>query len=167
MASPMIQTKPRKSIGLAVFLAFLLGPLGLFYVSIREGIILTFVVPAILFLLFVFGLGYENPILLVFTMGFSLIYIIGYWVIAMIWAFISARNYNREVDEYNRQQMELFYGMNKSHSSPANVNIPQQSSSPADNKQEMSHSGKPPLREWLRNNPDKSINDYYILYGRD
>lgn len=86
--SIVVVQKP-KSVGLAFFLAFLFGPLGLFYATIIGGIVML--VLAVL-------IGF-------FTLGFGLPVV---WLISMIWAVVAAnhenKNANRQVNVVNNFQ---------------------------------------------------------------
>lgn len=76
-------TKPTKSIGIALVLALLFGPIGLFYASIIGGIVMFFVC------------GILNAIgLLMMGVGlFVTIPVTG--IMCAIWAYISVERYNR------------------------------------------------------------------------
>jgi hypothetical protein len=69
----------RKSVGLAVALALLLGPLGLFYASVSGGLFT-------LFLAIVVGIG---------TVGLGLIPV---WILCVAWAYVAVQQHNEALD---------------------------------------------------------------------
>ena len=75
----MIITQSPKSMGLALILTFLFGPLGLLYASVKAGVILICIAIVVGFL----------------TLGLGAIVI---WPISMVWAYM-------EVDKYNKALM--------------------------------------------------------------
>lgn len=70
-----VMARPPKSIGLAILLAFLFGPFGLFYASVMGGFIML--VGGILFAIATGGVG-----------GFLV------WIGCMVWAGVAANNHN-------------------------------------------------------------------------
>jgi hypothetical protein len=66
---------PRKSVGVALLLAFLFGPLGLFYASVTGGIVMLIV----------------SVVLALMTYGISILLTLP---ICMIWAAVAANNHN-------------------------------------------------------------------------
>lgn len=82
----VIVTKSTKSVGIAVLLVVLFGPLGMFYSTIGGAIFMTILAPIILvFLLFTGNWG-------------SLIFLaLLYYPICMIWAGNAASNYNQKI----------------------------------------------------------------------
>jgi hypothetical protein len=68
----------KKSIGAALVLTFLFGPLGMLYCTVT-GFIVMFLV---------------NILALFFTMGFGLLFT---WPICMIWAVIAVNDYNSSI----------------------------------------------------------------------
>ena len=67
-----------KNMGVALILTFLFGPLGLFYSTVKGGIIM--VVLALLIGIFTLGLGL--PLV---------------WIPCVIWAYIATNKYNKEL----------------------------------------------------------------------
>lgn len=74
----IIVVKTGKSVGVAILLSFLLGPLGMLYSTISGGIIMMIVC----------------GIVAIFTLGFGLFLM---WPICVIWAAIAASNHNRNL----------------------------------------------------------------------
>ena len=68
----------RKSVGIAFLLAFLFGPLGLFYASVVGGIVMFFL----------------GILIAIVTFGFGLIFV---WLACIIWAIIAANNANKKM----------------------------------------------------------------------
>ena len=78
-------TRPTKSIGIALVLALLFGPIGLFYASITGGIVMFFVCGIInLIGLLMLGIG------LIITIPLSSI-------LCAIWAYFSVSDYNEKL----------------------------------------------------------------------
>lgn len=167
MTTPFSASRSKKSMVLAVLLTIFLGPFGLFYATISGGLIMTFVIPVVLVAVFALGLVSESFLLLGWSVTIYLILSATYWLISIIWAVISVNSYNEEVDEDNRRQFELWISLQKTNQSPANVNIHERSvEAPSSKQSKTGVTSKPNLQEWLRNNPDKSINDYFEQFGR-
>ena len=74
----MIITQAPKSMGLALILTFLFGPLGLLYADVRDGLIMICISIAVAFI----------------TLGFGLIFV---WIGSMIWAYMDVEKYNRQL----------------------------------------------------------------------
>lgn len=124
--------KQSKNLVAAILLAFLLGPIGLFYASIWGGLIMTFT-PIVFAILFSDG-SIINAFAILFTYG--LLTFVIYWPLCIVWAAIATIRHNKKVneEEYYEQEIEKSY----------------ESSSP-DEK----------MVEWLKANPTKGINDYF------
>ena len=80
--------KSEKSAGLGFFLAFLFGPLGLFYASGLAGAVLTVLAVSLGFL----------------TLGIALPFI---WIASMIWAVVAINSYNGELAEQRERREDL------------------------------------------------------------
>ncbi len=75
-----------KSMGVAILLTILIGPLGLFYSTIFGGIIMS-----IIFLIISLIVGF-------LTLGFALIIIWPIiWIICIIWAALATSSYNKRL----------------------------------------------------------------------
>ena len=164
MTAPYYVTKSPKSIGVAILLTFLFGPVGLFYASISGGLIMTFT-PIVLFLLFMVGIIQENILLVEWSVMLLIVFVLTYWLICIIWAAISVNSYNREIEEEAKRQYEIWklhseatpnqfsvnINRNFSESNPRQGNIPQETNNPN-------------LKDWLKNNPGRTVNDYYAIF---
>lgn len=153
MTTPYFVSKSPKSVAIAILLTFTFGPVGLFYASITGGLVMTFT--PIFWLLFGWSLGLLTICALTF------------WLISMIWAVISVSSYNREIEEDARRQYDFW---NRHHETTPNqfgVNINQKSSE-IDNarRDTLEVPIKPDLRDWLKSNAGKTINDYFTKFGR-
>lgn len=82
----VVVTKSTKSVGTAVFLVVIFGPLGMFYSTIGGAIIMTIVAPIIFVLLLISG----NIGSLIFAATI-------YYPVCMIWAGSAASNYNKRI----------------------------------------------------------------------
>jgi len=98
MTAPFLVTKSTKSVGIAILLTFLFGPIGLFYASVSGGLIMTFT-PISLFLLVLVGLIQENSLLLGWSVVLLIIFAVTFWLINIIWATVSVMSYNKEIEE--------------------------------------------------------------------
>ncbi|GEM_PF-1792353 len=74
---PIVVTSP-KSVGIAIIVAGLFGPLGLFYATVWGGIIMSVV----------------SFFVAILTLGFGLLLM---WPVCMIWAAIAAHLYNEKL----------------------------------------------------------------------
>jgi len=156
-----IVVKSTKSVGIAILLTLLFGPIGLFYASITGGIIMT-LTPFLLFVLLIMGALGESSSLLLTSLGLLVIFALTYWLICIIWAAIAVYDYNNELfEEANRRQvlqstiiinpdiiLQQIPGDQPIHSI---TNVPV--------------IGEPTIQEWLKQNPHKSINDYFQKFG--
>ncbi len=168
MTAPILVTRSTKSVGIAILLTFLFGPIGLFYASVSGGLIMTFA-PILLFLLFLDGLFQQDFLLVAWSAGLLIVFSSTFWLISIIWAAISVRSHNQEIEENARLQLEIW---NRYHNGTPNhvvVNINSQNASEASTfgRKEVVVSAKPGISEWLKHNPGKTINDYFALFGKD
>jgi len=148
-----IVVKPTKSVGIAILLSLLFGPIGLFYATVTGGIVMT-LLPVIAFILLSLSAALLNTNL--FLASFSVILIFGgtYWIIAIVWAVLSVRKYNANLVAGSNSYSEQFYNARslKSESLPPVVVTKKDTT---DN---------PSFQEWKTKNPHRSINDYYSQY---
>lgn len=165
MATPFIVTKSPKSVGIAILLTVLFGPIGLLYASIT-GAIIMFVSPIFLLLLLVYGISQDNSALMNLSFGLLIFFALTYWLINIIWAVISVNSYNSELEYENNRQLELWESFNKKDQSQIVINVNQDSIKTHSSGDRINESSKPGFREWAKNNPSKSINDYYAKFGR-
>jgi hypothetical protein len=87
-----IVTKSPKSYGVGILLILALGPIGLFYASVLGGIVMTFIFPiglAVLFLVKIIPI--ELTILLIPG-------VILYYIIVLIWGIVAINSYNRRIE---------------------------------------------------------------------
>jgi hypothetical protein len=165
MTAPFLITKSPKSIGIALLLTFLFGPIGLFYASVSGGLIMT-LTPILLFLLVIFGTLQDNFILVGWSSGLLIIFALTYWLINIIWAVISVNSYNKELEYEAKRQFELWNRIHEIDQNQYAININQKSPNINTSKQGTTLPSKPNLQDWLKNNPGKSINDYFSRFGR-
>ena len=163
MTAPFLVTKSPKSIGIAILLTLLLGPIGLFYASVSGGLIMT-ITPIVLFLLLITGTLQENSILVEWSAGLLIIFALTYWLINIIWAVISVNSYNKEIEEDSKRQFELWERLREADQKQVVINVNQKSPDINTSGQRTTVSTKPSLQEWAKNNPGKSIHDYYSKF---
>jgi hypothetical protein len=165
MNTPFFVSKSTKSVGIAILLTLLFGPLGLFYASVTGGLIMTFT-PILLVILVLVGLFQDNSLLLSWSFGLLIVFAATFWIINIIWAVVSVNNYNKEIAEEANKQFE-FWNKNRS-ATPSQfvVNINQKTEDKIlEFKNEKTEiNSKPSLQEWLQENPGKSINDYFSKF---
>ena len=162
---PYIVTKSPKSIGIAILLTFIFGPIGLFYASVSGGLIMTFG-PIFLFLLLILGIAQDNSVLTGWSLSLLVIFTLTYWLINIIWAVISVRNYNKRIEENAEKQLELLSRVQEKDQNQFVANTNQNSPDiKASNNDTNEVSTKPNLQDWLKNNRGKTINDYFSKFG--
>ncbi|MDX9928932.1 MAG: hypothetical protein RBS37_03680 [Bacteroidales bacterium] len=164
MTAPFIVTKSPKSIGIAILLALLFGPIGLFYASVSGGLIMT-ITPIFLVIVFIYGLGMESAALVEWSIILILFFLSTYWLINIIWAVISVNIYNKKIEDDAKRQYEIW---NSLHGRDQNIYVQNiYHKTPEINKsgQQALPSDRPSLQEWLRKNPGSTINDYFTRYG--
>lgn len=164
MTAPFILIKSYKNAGLAILLTLIFGPVGLFYASVTAGLTMTFVVPLLL-VLSVFIAGYMGTAALDLSIIFTLVVIAFYWLICILWAVTAVAAYNRKIEEeYERQQRILSEIKDQE---PRNIKV---GSRPTDRPQQESNSlrntNKPDMHTWMKENPGKGINDYFMKFGQ-
>lgn len=127
----------KKNLVAALLLSLLLGPLGLFYSSTIGGFLLTFIPAGIILLL----LRDSEHIIA----GFLFFYYFaawGIWPLSIAWAAISTLIYNKKVDKAQNEYDELVSMYPTQHEISISQNDVQ-------------------MIEWLKENPNKTIQDYY------
>lgn len=161
MTTQFVIVKSPKSTGIAILLTLLFGPIGLFYASVAGGIILTFVVPAVLITLIFFG-AFQSDELLVTSLILTFAIAIFYWLICIIWAVIAVQDYNKHLDEdYKRQQsLNSPYNASQDYS---NISLSTESKQHIITSQV--NSNIPSLRDWQKDNPGRAIHEYYKKFG--
>lgn len=166
MSAPFLVTKPTKSVGIAILLTFLFGPIGLFYASVSGGLIMTFT-PILLLILAFVGLFQQNELLMSWSVGLLIIFAATFWLINIIWAVIGVNSYNKEIEDEARKTFELW--TTHQHTSPnqfiTNINQPSSDIETSGGKP-IAVSAKPNIHDWLKSNPGKSMNDYYTKFGK-
>jgi hypothetical protein len=159
--------KSTKSVGLGILLTLLLGPIGLFYSTVWGGIIMTFG-PVLLIVLGFLGMSIQSEFMQLVASATLIIYLLLWWLICLVWSVIAVNQYNRKIMSrsiYNTPH----YPVRAGTESPSYI---------ADNKKQLPSSPTHPLdrgsfnqdvpniQDWLRANPDKGINDYYIKFRK-
>ena len=164
MTAPFVVTKSPKSIGIAILLTLLFGPIGLFYASVSGGLIMT-ITPIFLLILFLYGLGMEYTALVEWSVILIIIFLSTFWLINIIWSVISVNIYNKEIENDAKRQFELWNTLNRKDQNIYVQNIYHKPSELNTSGQEALPTGKPNLQEWLKRNPGRTINDYFTRYG--
>jgi hypothetical protein len=146
---PFVLVKSHKSVGIAILLAFLFGPIGLFYASVTGGLIMTFT-PVVLVLVMIIGIIRDSSDLFGWSFVLMLGFALTYWLICMIWSVVGVSDYNRGIDTDLKRQEELWSKLN------SRVAMPE--------LQRSKREGSIPLQDWLASNPGKSVNDYFTKF---
>lgn len=128
----------KKNLIAGILLTALLGPIGLFYASIWGGIILTSLP---LFIAYIFSDG--TLVSFFSTLIFIAIFWWAFWGVAIIWSVIS-------IVIYNKKGLER-YNFTTQHISSTYKTI----------EEEEKKSNNKVVLEWLKQHPNKTINDYY------
>lgn len=84
----------QKSVGLAIILTFLFGPLGMFYSTIR-GALIMLALPVISLVMMMLVGQSNKDVLSVLLLGSLIFYLFFYWLICIIWAAIAANRTNK------------------------------------------------------------------------
>lgn len=160
MTAPFILVKSYKSAGIAILLTILFGPIGLFYASVTAGLTMTVFVPILL--LSIVLLAYHTDVVL---LDYSLIVVllvgIFYWLICLIYAVTAVQAYNRKIEEEYERQQKIH---NDTKQSVQSVSSFQK----LDNSYPVYHTNthNPNIQDWMKENPGKGINDYFIKFGK-
>ena len=77
----VIVTRNTKNVGIALILTFIFGSLGMFYSTVKGGLIMMII----------------QALLIIFTLGVGFFFIFLLNPICMIWAAISANSYNKKL----------------------------------------------------------------------
>jgi len=90
-----------------------------------------------------------------------------FWLINIIWAVISVRSYNKEIEDDTKRQLDLWNRLHEKDQNQFAVNINQNSPDLKTSSQRtIEVSVKPNLQDWIKNNRGKTINDYFSKFGR-
>jgi hypothetical protein len=164
MTTPILITKSPKSVGVAILLTLLFGPVGLFYASIAGGLIMS-ITPAIIIGMAFIGVLQKSSLLMYWSLGLLVVFMVLYWLINIVWAVIGVLSYNQKIEEESRRQLALWNIQNQSSPNHFVLNINQNTTDLKNNNEEsIKLSSKPALQDWLSSNPGKNINDYYIKF---
>jgi hypothetical protein len=87
-------------------------------------------------------------------------------LIIIVWAVRSVRSYNEEIEDEARRQLILWNSLHEKEQNQFVININQKSLDINSSEQGALVSAKPNLQDWLRNNRGKTINDYFLKFGR-
>ena len=151
-----------KSLGLAIVLTLLFGPLGLFYASVSGGLIMSLTPLALLILLFL-GAVSQSSILLASSAILLGIFALSYWIICVIWAATSISNYNNQV--INDARQEELSRILEENNRINNQIVPSIITKEIIKVSDDQNIDQPTIKAWQKQNPHRSINDYYQIYG--
>ncbi len=159
--------KSTKSVGVGILLSLLLGPIGLFYSSVWGGIIMTFS-PIVLLVIFFFGLSFESESLQIVSGVAFIVCWAFWWLICMIWSVIAIGQYNRRIMNRSNYSTSTYQVSLNRESSPYLSNHTNQLAYRETNllPKEIPNNDTPGIQEWLKANPNKGINDYYVKFRK-
>ncbi len=158
MTAPFILVKPYKSAGIAILLTILFGPIGLFYASVTAGITMTVLVPIVLILITLLA-AYADVALLEYTVIAVLVVCIFYWLICLIYAVTAVQAYNRKIEEEYERQQRIHNETNQSlQFKPSFQKLDNY------NQDNFTNTHKPNMQDWMKENPGKGINDYFMKF---
>jgi hypothetical protein len=126
---------------------------------------MTFV-PIIIFSLLIFGTSQGNLVLAEPSLGLIIILPLTYWLINMIWSVTGVISYNKKIEDEARRQLDLWNVLNTKDQKQFIININQKSPEINTSGQRAIVSAKPNIQDWLKSNPNKTINDYFLKFGR-
>ena len=147
-----------KSLGWAIVLTLIFGPLGLFYASVSGGLIMT-LTPFALLVLLILGEVSQSSILLASSAILLVIFALSYWIICVIWAATSVTNNNNKV--INDARHEEFLRILDENNQIVKNAIPKEITKISDNQ----NLDQPTIKVWQKQNSNRSINEYYQIYG--
>lgn len=151
-----VVVKQTKSLGLAILLTLVFGPIGLFYASVVGGLVMCFT-PII-----VVVIGLISADSSTFLSGFFLFivfYALFWWLICIIWAAIAVSSYNSKIMKEAYQFQSNYSDVKVLNETYDNhYNSPHQ-------KGKLVIQSRPNPEDWLKENPGKGLNDYYNRYG--
>lgn len=152
-----------KSLGLAIVLSLIFGPIGLFYASVSGGLIMS-LTPLAVFLLLFLGVISQSSVLLASSAILLVIFALSYWIICVIWAATSVSNYNNKVinDARHEEFLRILDEKNQINNSQIVQNTTPEETTKVPDKQNID---QPTIKVWKQQNPNSSTNEYYEIYG--
>lgn len=156
-----------KSLGLAIVLTAVFGPVGLFYATIWGGLVMTIFGPLLFFILLFLGVAWNSELLMGLSLGTGIIFIIAAWITSIIWGFISVRKHNKKVDKAIQEKMYMLNSFQVKGNPLSHTSIKQDGLAYSNTRQvDIPSKSKPDIQAWLKQNPGKTINDYFIEFDR-
>jgi hypothetical protein len=172
MSHQIVILKAHKSVALALILTFLFGPVGLFYSTIVGGFIMMIVPTVFVIMLFKQYSLYE--ILLMFfswvAIGNAIFFYVSYWIGCILWAIIGVNSYNEELDrqisisesEHRKEEIDREFRMQEMYLKT----LPGKPFQLGEKAPESIHT-RTSLSEWLRANPGRTVNDYFLIQTKN
>ncbi len=159
--------KSTKSVGIGILLTFLIGPIGLFYSTVWGGIIMTFS-PIVLLVFLFLGMSIESEFIQAISGVTIIVYLVFWWLICMIWSAIAIKQYNKRIMNQSKYNIS-YHPVNTTTGSPSYLeNNTKQLAFRETNllPVENLNSDVPNIQDWLKANPNKGINDYYMKFRK-
>ena len=159
--------KSTKSVGIGILLTFLFGPIGLFYATVFGGIVMTFS-PILLLVIFFLGLDMQSEVISIIA-GMTLLFgLIFWWLICMIWSAIAVTQYNKRIMEESKYN-DAYNRVDSTSNAPSSLDHYRNQQAYQPTKilpAESVNDENPNIQSWLKSNPDKGVNDYYIKFRK-
>jgi len=129
------------------------------------GLLMT-LTPIFLVVILIGGILQENYLLIFWSSGLLIFFILTFWLINIIWAVISVNRYNKEIEDEARRQHDLWDKLRDKDQTQVVIKTNQKNPEIKISGQSADITETPNLREWLKANPGKTINEYYSKFGR-
>ncbi|MBK9980867.1 MAG: hypothetical protein IPP15_00340 [Saprospiraceae bacterium] len=159
--------KSTKSVGIGILLTLLLGPIGLFYSTVWGGIIMT-CGPILVVGISVLGLFTDIEIIQAVGLVTLLTYFLFWWLICIIWSAIAVKQYNKKIMNQSNYNIS-YYPVNPTTESPSYLENRTKQLAFRDSNQlplKNLNNDVPNIQDWLKANPNKGVNDYYIKFRK-
>lgn len=159
--------KSTKSVGVGILLTLLLGPIGLFYSSVWGGIIMT-LGPILFIVIFFLGMSIGSEIIQLMAGITIIIFWALWWLICIIWSAVAINQYNRRIMSQSIHNIPYYPG-SPTIESPSYLEIYKNQLPSREShlvSQENLNDNVPKIQDWLKANPGKGINDYYVKFKK-
>jgi hypothetical protein len=144
----IIVVESKKSVGIALLLTFLFGPIGMFYSTV-VGAFTMLVIPIVAYVFILWKLAtntssttaYDPQAPIKFIL--SMFFLIGiYWIACIVWAIWGVVSYNSDLESEVQLQSDQI------------------------EREEKTALNNGEIVEWLSENKGKTLNDYYIYKNK-
>lgn len=161
----VVQTK---SVGLAIILTILFGPIGLFYASISGALFLILGIPLIIGIFLGVGLINIDYTIIFSSIAVLIVFLVFEWLISIIWSVVAVNKYNNNLISKSENKRETYTGYSKPNQKIETYKIRE------NREHRTAHSDYipkrnenndiPTLEEWLKL-PGRTENGYNLKFG--